>query len=60
MNYYLDRLILGYKPYVVSVIFSDEPKTIYYYSSTGDNIRNNTIDYHSSMGGTEFGVKHQE
>ncbi|WPC39885.1 hypothetical protein [Clostridium sp. JS66] len=56
----MDRLILGYKPYVVSVIFFDEPKTIYYYSSTGDSIRNNTIDYHSSMGGTASGVKHQE
>ena len=56
--YYFYRLIFSYEPYVVSVVFFDEPDTIYYYSSTGSDINNGTIKYKSSMGGYTAGTKH--
>lgn len=52
VSYHLDRLILGYDPFVSSVIFSDEPDTIYFYSFKGNKI------YPVAMGGTSPGNKH--
>lgn len=44
VSYHLGRLIFGYDPYVSSVVFSNEPNTIYYF-----DFRNNKI-YPGAMG----------
>lgn len=52
VSYHIGRLILGYDPFITSVIFSDEPDTIYFYEYRGKRI------YQFGMGGKSYGGKH--
>lgn len=54
VSYHLDSLIKGYEPFIINVIFSDEPDAIYYYVYKENKVSQ------SGVGGKSIETKHNE